>query len=166
MSLYDSEHLPSSVTDIIGIKDILLAIDPEIQLLRNDITQLTKELYVNTTDKFISRWEKDFSLPYDSSLSLKQRQARILNKLARKKTLNWKNLRLLIKNNIIKPQFYIVNDSKNYHFKIFLEDNDINLLSNALKKAKPAYLTFDLVVTEFFSRYCGTFACGTEPLGG
>lgn len=164
MPIYDNEHLPKSVTDIIGIKDVLLAIDPEIILLRDDISQLKKELYVKTTDKFISRWEKDFSLSYDSSLTLQQRRQRILNKLARKKTLNWKNLRLLIKNNILKPQFYIMNDSKNYYFKIFLEEKDIAPLYNALKKAKPAYLTFDLIVTEFFKRYCGTFNCGTEPL--
>ncbi len=164
MPIYDNEHLPKAVTNVIGIKDVLLAIDPEIILLREDISQLKKELYVKTTDKFISRWEKDFSLSYDSSLSLQQRRQRILNKLARKKTLNWKNLRLLIKNNIIKPQFYIVNDSQNYYFKIFLEEKDIAPLYNALKKAKPAYLTFDLIVTEFFRRYCDTFNCGTEPL--
>lgn len=164
MAIYDNEHLPKHITDVLGIKDILLAIDPEIQLLRDDISSLKKELYVHTTEKFIERWEKDFSLSYDSSLTLPQRRARILNKLARKKTLNWKNLRLLIKNNILKPQFYIVNDSANYHFKIFLENEDNTPLLNALNKAKPAYITYDLIVTEFFSRYCGTFSCGTEPL--
>lgn len=164
MSLADREHLPKVVTDIDGIRDILLALDPEIVLLREDISQLIKELYVSTTEKYIDRWEQDFSLPYDSSLTLEQRRQRIKNKLARKKTLNWQNLRLLIKNNVVKPRFYIVNDSKNYHFKIFLEEENNGELNRALKQAKPAYLTFDLIVTEFFTRYCGTFSSGTEPL--
>ena len=121
MSLADIEHLPKVVTDVDGIRDILLALDPEIVLLREDISQLIKELYVSTTEKYIDRWEQDFSLPYDGSLTLEQRRQRVKNKLARKKVLNWQNLRLLIKNNIVKPRFYIVNEAENYHFKIFLE---------------------------------------------
>ena len=39
-----------------------------------------------------------------------------------------------------------------------------DISEGALKQAKPAYLTFDLIVTEFFTRYCGTFSSGTEPL--
>lgn len=164
MSLADREHLPKVVTDIDGIRDILLALDPEIVLLREDISQLIKELYIATTEKYIDRWEQDFSLPYDGSLTLEQRRQRVKNKLARKKTLNWQNLRLLIKNNIVKPRFYIVNEAENYHFKIFLEEENNSELRRALKQAKPAYLTFDLIVTEFFTRYCGTFSSGTEPL--
>lgn len=163
MPIYDNEHLPKTVTNIIGIKDILLAIDPEIQVLRDDISGLIKELYVKTTEKFITRWEKDFSLSYDSSLTLQQRRQRILNKLARKKTLTWKNLRLLIQNNLEKPQIYIVNDSGNYHFRIIVQDPNYQQMEKAVKIAKPAYLTFDIVVTEYFRR-CGTFRCGTEPL--
>lgn len=164
MSLVDIEHLPKVVTNIDGIRDVLLAIDPEVQLVRDDISQLVKELYVKTTDKLITRWEKDFSLPYDASLTLQQRRQRILNKLARKKTLNWENFRLLIKNNIVKPQFYIVNNSGEYSFKIFLEETNISELKNAIDKAKPAYLVYELIVTEFFTRYCGTFTSGSEPL--
>lgn len=164
MLLADREHLPKVVTDVDGIRDILLAIDPEIVLLREDISQLIKELYISTTEKLITKWEDDFSLPYDSSLTLEQRRQRVKNKLARKKILNWQNLRLLIKNNVVKPRFYIVNDSKNYHLKIFLEEENNNELNRALNQAKPAHLTFDLIVTEFFTRYCGTFNCGTEPL--
>jgi len=164
LSLVDREHLPKVVTDVDGIRDILLALDPEIVLLREDISQLIKELYISTTEKLITKWEDDFSLPYDSSLTLEQRRQRVKNKLARKKVLNWQNLRLLIKNNVVKPRFYIVNDSKNYHFKIFLEEENNNELNRALNQAKPAHLTFDLIVTEFFTRYCGTFNCGTEPL--
>ena len=53
MSLADIEHLPKVVTDIDGIRDILLALDPEIVLLREDISQLIKELYIATTEKYI-----------------------------------------------------------------------------------------------------------------
>ena len=164
MSLIDNEHLPKIVTKIEGVRDVLLAIDPEVVLMRENISQLKKELYVKTTEKLIDRWEKDFSLSYDASLTLQQRRQRILNKLARKKTLNWENLRLLIKNNILKPQFYIVNNSGEYSFKIFLEENNVSELKNALDKAKPAYLVYELIVTEFFRRYCGDFNCGTEPI--
>ena len=124
MLLANKEHLPKVVTDIDGIRDILLALDPEIVLLREDISQLIKELYIATTEKYIDRWEQDFSLPYDGSLTLEQRRQRVKNKLARKKVLNWQNLRLLIKNNVVKPRFYIVNEAENYHFKIFLEEEN------------------------------------------
>ena len=156
-------NLPDHVTNTLGIRDVLLAIDPEIQLIRNDISQLIKELYIKTTENFIRRWELDFSLPYDSSLSLQQRRQRVLNKLARKKTLTWQNLELLIRNNIDNPQFYLSNDSANYHFTIIVQTENYQEMEKAVKEAKPAYITFDIIVTEYFRR-CGTFHCGTEPL--
>lgn len=164
MLLDDREHLPKIVTDIDGIRDVLLAIEPEIFLLRTNISDLMKELYVKTTDKLIARWEKDFGLSYDASLTLQQRRQRILNKLARKKTLNWTNLRLLIKNNLTEnSQIYLINDSGNYHFRIIVQDPDYFQMEQAVKEAKPAYITFDIVVSQYFRR-CGTFNCGTEPL--
>lgn len=151
------------VRSILGLRDVFLAIDPEIQLIREDITQLQKELYVKTTEYFIERWETDFSLSYDPSLSLPERRQRILNKLARKKPLTFSNLELLVKNNIDNPQVYISNDSGNYHFTIIIQTDDYEQMKEAVQKAKPAHLTFDIVVTQYFRR-CGTFNCGSEPL--
>lgn len=164
MLLDDIEHLPKVVTDVIGIKDVLLAIEPEIIQLREDISDLIKELYVKTTEDFITRWETDFSLKYDASLTLEQRRQRILNKLARKRPLTWQNLRLLIKNNLAeKVQFYLSNDSANYHFRIIVATDDYAEMERAVRQAKPAYLTFDILVTDIVRR-CGTFNCGTNPL--
>ena len=165
MLLDNLEHLPKIVTDIDGIDDVLLAIEPEIIQLRQDISDTIKELYIKTTNKLIRRWELDFSLPYDASLTLQQRRQRILNKLARKKTLTWKNLRLLIKNNISENvQFYIINDAPNFYFKVLVGTNDYSELQKAIKEAKPAYLLFDIAYTDFNARYCGTFYSGTNPL--
>lgn len=164
MLLDDIEHLPKVVTNAVGIKDVLLAIEPEIIQLREDISDLIKELYVKTTEDFITRWEKDFSLKYDASLTLEQRRQRILNKLARKRPLTWNNLRLLIKNNLAENvQFYLSNDSANYHFRIIVATNDYSEMEKAVRQAKPAYLTFDILVTDIVRR-CGTFNCGTNPL--
>lgn len=164
MLLDDIEHLPKVVTNAIGIKDVLLAIEPEIIQLREDISDLLKELYVKTTEEFITRWEKDFSLKYDASLTLEQRRQRILNKLARKRPLTWDNLKLLIKNNLAENvQFYLSNDSANYRFKIIVASDDYAEMEKAVKQAKPAYLTFDILVTDIVRR-CGTFNCGTNPL--
>ena len=164
MLLDDIEHLPKVVTNVLGIKDVLLAIEPEIIQLRQDISDLIKELYVKTTEDFITRWEKDFSLKYDAGLTLEQRRQRILNKLSRKRPLTWQNLRLLIKNNLAENvQFYLSNDSANYHFRIIVATNDYSEMEKAVKQAKPAYLTFDILVTDIVRR-CGTFNCGTNPL--
>lgn len=164
MLLDDIEHLPKVVTDVDGIKDVLLAIEPEVIQLRTDISDTLKELYVKTTKNFITRWEADFSLKYDASLNLAQRRQRILNKLARKKTLTWANLRLLIKNNLAENvQFYLSNDSANYHFRILVATDDYSEMEKAVKTAKPAYLTFDILVTDLVRR-CGTFYSGTDPL--
>ena len=164
MLLDDIEHLPKVVTNVLGIKDVLLAIEPEIIQLREDISDLLKELYVKTTEDFITRWEKDFSLKYDASLTLEQRRQRILNKLARKRPLTWQNLRLLIKNNLAENvQFYLSNDSANYHFRIIVASDDYSEMEKAVRQAKPAYLTFDILVTDIVRR-CGTFNCGTNPL--
>lgn len=165
MALNDIEHLPKVVTDIDGINDVLLAIDPEIIQLRTDLTNLVKELYIRTTEELITRWEKDFSLKYDASLTLAQRRQRILNKLARKRPLTWANLRTLIKSNIGEnTQFYISNDSANYFFRIYVATENIDGLQSAIKQAKPAYLTFEILVSEFFSKYCGTFNCNMNPI--
>lgn len=164
MLLDDIEHLPKVVTDVDGIRDVLLAIEPEVIQLRTDISDLLKELYVKTTERLLDRWEKDFSLKYDASLTLAQRRQRILNKLARKRPLTWQNLRLLIKNNLAENvQFYLSNDSANYHFRIIVATDDYSEMEKAVRQAKPAYLTFDILVTDIVRR-CGTFNCGTNPL--
>lgn len=92
-----------------------------------------------------------------------QRRQRILNKLARKKTLTWTNLGNLIQNNIDHPQYYISNHSGEYRFTIIVQTNNTSELFKAVKEAKPAYITFDIVVTQYFRR-CGTFNSGAEPL--
>ena len=164
MLLDNIEHLPKVVTNAIGIKDVLLAIEPELIQLRTDISDLIKELYVRTTEDLITRWELDFGLKYDASLTLSQRRQRVLNKLARKKTLTWENLRLLIKNNLAENvQFYLSNDSANYHFRIIVATDDYAEMQQAVTTAKPAYITFDILVTDVIRR-CGTFNCGTNPL--
>ena len=164
MALNDIEHLPKIVTDISGINDVLLAINPEIIQLRADLSDTLKELYVKTTENLISRWEADFSIKYDASLSLAQRRQQILNRMATKQVLNWDNLKTLIRNNIgDNVQFYIVNDSANFYFRIYVMTDDTSDLEKAVKKAKPAYLTFDIVVTDWVRR-CATFVCGTNPL--
>lgn len=164
MILDNIEHLPKVVTDIDGIRDVLLAIEPEVIQIRTDLSDLLKELYVKTTTVFITRWEQDFGLSYDASLSLEQRRQRILNKLARKKVLNWDNLKLLVKNNLAEnTQFYIVNQASQYHFRILVVDADYSQLYQPINEAKPAYLTFDINLTDLFRR-CGTFNCGTNPL--
>lgn len=158
MLIDDLEHLPKVVTDIEGIEDVLLAIEPEIIQLRTDLTDFQKELYIKTTDNFITRWERDFSIKFDSALTLQQRRQKILNRLATKKTLNWENLKALIKSNISEnAKFYIVNDSANFYFRIMVDTEDTTSLYNAIEKARPAYLIFDIEVTEFYNRYCGTF---------
>jgi hypothetical protein len=163
LSLIDKEHLPAKVTNIKGIRDILLAIDPEVILLRDDISQLKKEMFVSTAEKLLDLWEQDFGLTFNSSLTIQQRRQRILNKLARKKTLTWVNLRNLIKNNLTIKQIYIINDSENYHYRILVQDPNYHQMEQAVETANPAYLTFDIVLTEY-ARRTGTFNSGTEPL--
>lgn len=165
MSLADIEHLPKIVTGIDGLRDVLLAIDPEIITLREDVEELKKELYVKTTEKFILRWERDFGLPYDASLNLAQRRQRILNKLARKRTLNWENLNKLIESNLAEnTQFYVVNKSAEYYFNIMVGSEEWTEMENAVRQAKPAYIICNIVNVSQYFRACGTFYCGTNPL--
>ena len=165
MLLNNREHLPKKVTDINGISDVLLAIEPEIIQLRTDISDFMKELYIKTTEDFITRWERDFSIKYDSALTLQQRRQQILTRLATKKTLTWDNLKALVKSNISETaKFYIANDSANYFFRIYVDTEDTADLDKAIKRAKPAYLTFEIDITQFFNRYCGTFNCNMSVL--
>ena len=165
MLLDDIEHLPKIVTDIDGIRDVLLAIEPEIIQLRADISDFLKELYIKTTEQYITRWERDFSIAYDSSLTLQQRRQQILNRLSTKQTLTWENLKKLVKSNISEnAKFYISNDSANFYFRIYVDTEDTEGLQKAIKKSKPAYLLFDIDVTQFFNRYCGTFNCNMSVI--
>ena len=165
MLLNDIEHLPKSVTDVNGINDVLEAIEPEIIQLRTDVQNFNKEFYIKTTEELIARWEKDFGLKYNSRLTLKQRRQRVLNKLARKKILNWDNFKLLIRNNLDEgTNFSIANRPSQYAFTIYVDTQDYSALESAISAAKPAYLTFNVVYYEFAHRYCGTFNCGTEPI--
>ena len=70
----------------------------------------------------------------------------------------------MVKNNLAeRVQFYLSNDSANYHFRIIVATDDYAEMEKAVRTAKPAYLTFDIIVTDLYRR-CGTFNCGTDPL--
>lgn len=107
---------------------------------------------------------KDYSITFDGSLSLDKRRLNVINKMRQKATLNWTNLRQLIKENIENVPFYIINNSHAYTFKVCVASDNIAQLQQALKQARPAYLTFTIEVVDIYERNCGTFECGTNPL--
>lgn len=162
--LTDREHLPSVVTNIDGIRDVLDAISPEIEQLIEQIQQTLRELFAQSTEFEIKRWEEDLGLKFDATLTLDDRRLNILNKLQNNNVLNWDNLNKLIKQNIEDVPFYVTNNSVNYSFKISVATPNISQLDKAIKQAKPAYLTYTIEVVDIYVRRCGTFACGTNPL--
>lgn len=171
--------IPQFVYYIKQIKDIIDAIQPDIDKLNETLRQMKYDLHITTTN-IIERFEIDYGITPDDSIPMEQRVLNLLNKRNLVVALNEERLIELIKNNY-GTDFEIIENWSNYLLEIICKDNTISIatLQLALEKAKPAHLSvlFAILAAEntilindsstlisTLVRRCGTFTGGTEPL--
>lgn len=158
MSLF--ENLPQFIVEEKYTKEILNAIEPEIDKIRQELTKKLLETCVSTCSLVgVEKFETDYSIKFDSNLSLDERKINIINKMLSKKRLTKNELANFIKRNLNNGQYYISNMAEEYQFKVMLVDENYKeKLQKALFEARPAYLNFQIEIVKY-ERRCGTFNC-------
>lgn len=159
------DNLPQFVAEEKYTKEILEAIEPEINKVKTKLIETLFETCISTcTDEGIKRFEKDYSIKFDASLTSDERRRQVINKMLAKKRLTKEELANFIKRNIGNGQYYITNIAEKYSFKVRVVDGEhIEQLYKALYTVRPAHLVFSVDLTSY-ERRCGTFNCNQDVL--
>lgn len=154
------DNLPSFVAEEKYTKEVLDAIEPEIYEIIRLLKQALLECSISTCSiTGLLKYENDYGLLHKAELSIDERKDEVINKMLNKKRLTMEELKNLIKRNINRGQFYISNCPEQYKFKIMItQETYRQRLYNAVYRARPAYLIFDIEVVPDVRR-CGTFTC-------
>ncbi len=171
--------IPQMVYSVRQIKDLIDAIQPEIDRTNAYLYQLRSDLHISTTT-IIEQFERDYGITPDDSKTLEERIAAVLEKKNNKIVFTEERLHQLINDNY-GNDYEIIENWANYAFTIILEDAEKNIvqLKRALEKAKPAHLYALLalllgvdkiiindqtIIISDLVRRCGTFNTGVNPL--
>lgn len=173
------DNIPNFCYTIKQVKDIIDAIQPEIDRINEELDEMKSDVHITTTS-VIERFERDYGIIPDDAKSLEDRILAVINKKNIKNKLTEEQLNILIKRNYQSDKYNIVWDFPDYIFNIILQDDKpINNLIPALQRAKPAHLAFFIslligrlqinikgtsIIVSNLIRRCGTFNCGVEPL--
>lgn len=159
------DNLPQFVAEEKYTKEVLEAIEPEINKIKARLTEMLLECCISTcTEEGIKRFEEDYSIKFDASLTIDERRRQVINKMLAKKRLTEDGLANFIKRNIDNGQYYITNMAEKYSFKVrVVNDTYIEQLYKALYSARPAHLVFSVDLTSY-ERRCGTFNCNQDVL--
>lgn len=157
------DNLPQFVAEEKYTKEVLEAIEPEIDKIKMKLNAIMLECCINTCGiDGIKRFEKDYDITYNAVLTIEERRRQVINKMLSKKRLTKAGLADFIKRNINNSQYYISNMAEDYAFKVrIVEEKYTEELFNALFKARPANLVFNIEIVNYKQR-CKTFNCGEK----
>ena len=159
------DNLPAFIANERYTSEILDAIEPEIDKIRIEIIKSILECCVSTcSENGLVRYEEDYAIPYNAEFSLDERKREVINKMLAKRRLTKEEFANFVRRNVDNKQFYISNLAEEYKFMIALIDEEyVEKLYNAVYKARPAHLRFEIIMTSY-ERRCGTFKCNEHVI--
>ena len=147
MSLIDNALLPSLVLNMEQMADLLQAEDGELDLVHARIRELEGQLIISTSDALLSRHERVFGLPSNSTEAVEDRRARIIARLLGQGTTTAKMLKAL-SSNYYSGEVRIIEHPRDYRFEVELSgplELPVNWdgLKAAIDDINPAHLEYD-----------------------
>lgn len=124
--------------------DIDTANANELNLLNGKLVDLNNQFYIRDVTTAIERWEKQFGIRVNTSLSLKARRNRLLAKLRGQGTSTVEMIKNVAKSFIEDQEVNVIEHNEEYWFEIILKsltgfDNDEGLYES-IEEIKPAHL--------------------------
>lgn len=173
--------IPQKVYNIKQIKDLIDAIQPEIDAINAFLYKTRYDLHISTTT-IVERFERDYGITPDDNKTLAERIAAVLEKKNAKIVFNEERLRQTIIDDY-GEDYELSEDWAHYAFTIILNDAEKSIINlrRAINKYKPAHLmcllalligadnikvnTQTIIISDLV-RYCGnaTFYSGVDPL--
>lgn len=173
--------IPQMVYSVKQIKDLIDAIQPEIDRINAYLYKLKYDLHISTTT-IIERFERDYGITPDDSKTLEERIQAVLEKKNAKIVFTEERLRQTIVDTY-GEDYELKEDWENYAFTIILGDAEKSIvdLRRAINKYKPAHLysllalligidqikinTQTIIISNLVRRCgCATFNTGVDPL--
>ena len=145
MAINDRFMLPKRVRTMEQMADLLAAEQAELDQTQHTITALENQLIVSTSTYLLSRHEKLFALPVNTTESLEERRARVLARLNTHGITTIQAIKNLVEIMTgTKPE--VVEHFEQYAFDLIIQNpcrlyNLFNLFG-VLEQMKPAHLVF------------------------
>lgn len=173
--------IPQKVYNIKQIKDLIDAIQPEIDAINAFLYKTRYDLHISTTT-IVERFERDYGITPDDSKTLEERITAVLEKKNAKIVFTEERLRQTIVDTY-GDDYELKEDWANYAFTIIVGDAEKSIveLRRAINKYKPAHLyslialligvdkikiNDQTIIISDLVRHCGnaTFYSGVDPL--
>lgn len=146
MLIYDVSELAASMKEL---RELFDAEQPELDLIKNKLEDIIKQFYAKTVTRAIERWENDFLIAHDITLSIEQRRAMVLAKINSRTTATIAMLENMVKQIMDAKQVVITENTADYSFTIYVNTaflvHNFNVADVAVYLARPAHLNYKFV---------------------
>lgn len=143
------KSVPPFVAGMLEMAQLFIAEQPELDKMEAILTELLQQFYIKTATYSLERWEDEFGLSRDTSLTLLQRRARVLAKLNSNPPATVKMLENLVYQTISANTVTIVEYPSEYRFTVFVNSDYLvetfDIAEEAVRLARPAHLSYKFV---------------------
>lgn len=154
--LNDTTKLPEFVLAMEEIKELLEAVQPEIDRLENFLIQLLNQLLINEADNYLNRYEKIYNLS-GAGLTIEERRKNILAK----ENANYSSNVYSILEELKKMTGLPVEIKEIFEEKMFtvaliqnnLSNEYVSAIRNYLDMVKPAHIGYILSLIRYEETY-------------
>lgn len=141
--------VPGFVASMKEMNELFEAEQPELDYLKEYITELINQLRVKTATYSLERWEQEFGLSLGTELPLTKRRARILAKLNSNEPATKAMLENLVKQILNAKSVRIKEIYDSYFFEIYVNTSklieNLEVADEAIYYARPAYLGYKFI---------------------
>ena len=143
------KSVPPFVRGMKEMAELFGAEQPEIDRLEAYLTELLQQFYIKSATWALEDWEAEFGLAADSTLTLRQRRARVLARLNSNPPATVRMLENLVLQTLSANAVTIVERPAEYSFDIYVNTDYLvetfAIADEAVRQARPAHLSYKFI---------------------
>lgn len=142
-----SAYLPSFLTRLKEMKELLQTEAPEFEKQNNSIFEVTDQLFVSTATWGLDRWERILDVPRESGDTDEIRRLRLISKMSNIPPVTYRAIEQALNRFLKHPSSRVRLLPNQYHFNVDIDIDDlqhIGELIETLENMKPAHLDYTL----------------------
>ncbi|MGK9429554.1 YmfQ family protein [Bacillus atrophaeus] len=142
-----SAYLPSFLTRLKEMKELLQTEAPEFEKQNNSIFEVTDQLFVSTATWGLDRWERILDVPRESGDTYEIRRLRLISKMSNIPPVTYRAIEQALNRFLKHPSARVRLLLNQYHFNVDIDIDDlqhIGELIETLENMKPAHLDYTL----------------------
>ncbi len=163
MAVNDIYTLPKKIRTMREMEDLLNAEQAEIEILKQTVEHIEKELHIHSSTLLLGRYEKQFALPTNLSESPEERRGRLIAKLNARQMTTVETIKELTQV-ISGGTSEVIEHFQDYRISIIvyvpesIRNTFYKTLKNQIEEIKPAHLGLSItyVIGLKTNMYLGT----------